>query len=1216
MYFKSLELVGFKSFADRTQIDFQPGVTAIVGPNGCGKSNISDAIRWVLGEQSAKSLRGSHMEDVIFNGSSSKEAQNFAEVSLTLSNETRLLAIDYDEVTISRRLYRSGESEYLLNKNSVRLRDIHELLMGTGIGTESYSIIEQGKMDVILNSKPDDRREIFEEAAGITKFKSQKKEALRKLEQTDQNLLRVNDIIQEVRRQIGSIERAAKKAEAYRVEFEKLKNFELSVARREFAVFESERQLKSVQLEELTFKESESVILAEELDRIYGEKKAGLDRLDESLTASVAREMNASGEMRRIQDRELLNRERMGELIERHENLLRQIENSKIRIAEFTAEYDSLVSQLEEALKAEAEGLAFLNSAESEFSAIEAFSLAAASETDGLQRVQEEFVRIRTVSQGELARVRAEKAALENRLKRLKEDEAYQRAHSEKVRAEFSEALSLIESNDTALQEKSREFGRHEADLTRLKEEILSAEAMLDAAALEESASRSKLDFLNDLKNRHEGFWGGVKALLAEKESGSGALQGMVGLLADALRVEGGYEFAVEAALGSYLQAVIFEKDEDVIHATEFLRAQKKGRALLVSLELDSHPTRRSDLEGGSADSILKYVAADDAARPLIEKLLAGIYVADDIRAGLQFTKQHPGVVCVTRSGERVEGQIVAAGSNREDENFTLVGRDTRIRDCQSALEAIESSVASSRAALESRRAAQSAAEYDAARLSEEILKIRMELGEKKSQLRHIEESKQRVEENLSQVMNELESLLGEEKIFTEQEQFLESGYDAAVKGEQDASEKLAAIAESIRQKAAERERLLIRLAETRSRQSAFTERREKIEKDKNWILDSKKTQEELAASYEREAADATAKKEALQAENAALAADLSRLALERDEIVRQMEALRLEREDASLELGTIDSQRQENHRAVEDTRKKLHECQMESAQVGFAIDRLKERIFNAYQVDLLIGQDIAQTESDAAAAFAGEDPAAGMSLEDARAEIQKQREKIAKMGPVNLAAVEEHTEMKERYAFLTQQEQDLIKAKEDLHKAIIKINRTTRELFVETFAKIQQYFTEYYKLLFNGGTGELVLLDEENVLESGIEIIARPPGKKPQSISLLSGGEKAMTAVALMFSLFKVKPSPFCILDEIDAPLDEPNVMRFCEVLKQFIIGSQFILITHNKRTMSLADAMYGITMAQTGISRVVSVKFNDRKDLHAVSNGAHGAGEAALVS
>lgn len=1192
MYFKKLELIGFKSFADKTSIEFEAGVTAIVGPNGCGKSNISDAIRWVLGEQSAKSLRGSSMEDVIFNGSSAKEPMNYAEVALTLSNESRILPIDYDEVTIARRLYRSGESEYLLNKNNVRLRDIHEMLMGTGIGTESYSIIEQGKMDVILNSKPEDRRVIFEEAAGITKFKSQKKEALRKLEQTDQNLLRVNDIIQEVRRQIASVERQAKKAEAYKIEFEKLKNLELGVASREFFIFDNEKSSKERELEDLRMSEEEIERQAEELDHVYLSKRETLESLDQRLKDGSTREILASSEIRKNQDRILLNRERVGELLERRENLSRQLEAAQKRIEEFAAEYEKLTLEFTQAQEEEAAGLLFLGSVEGDFRLIEDFVKSATAETDQARASIAELSSKKQECQSQLLRLQAEIGTIASRLERLKLEETSLRTYEEKAEQEFERVQQNLAQEEEILAEKISSKNARETELESVRADIQTTETVLDQAQMEESSSRSKLDFLNDLKNRHEGFWGGVKALLDEKTGDSPSVSGMIGAFADLLRVQPGYEFAAEAALESYLQAVLFETDDQVVSALEFLRAQGKGRALLFSREIASADHVASpDIEG--AQKLSTYVQTEESLAPVLHKLLANVYVASNAQDAFRLAKNHPGIVCVTVDGERFEGGVASGGKIATEADLTLIGRESRIHDCETHLSQASAAVLNAREHLTSLKNRETTIHFEIKEISEQILQFQMKLGDGRSSLRHLEDEKKRISENLSRLVSEVASIENEERSYRSEEAVLSKTYSEISESEASLGVRVAELDAAIREKAQDRETLLIRLAETRSRQGAFTARREKIEKDKHWVLESKASQEELTQSYVREMEEAVAKKETLEHENATLDEALSRLTEERDEILREIEALRIERETEAAALAVVEKDRHERQKALEDLRRKLHEYQMQTAQIGFEIDRLKERIFNSYQVDIAIHDEIHALNAMIAP---GQGDDAGFDLEKAKADIQAQRDKLNKMGPVNLVAIEEHVEMKARFEFLTQQEQDLIKAKEDLHKAILKINRTTKELFAETFAKVQKNFTEYFRLLFNGGTAELVLLDQEDILESGIEIVARPPGKKPQSITLLSGGEKAMTAVALMFSLFKVKPSPFCILDEIDAPLDETNVERFCNVLKDFITGSQFILITHNKRTMNLSDAMYGITMAQTGVSRVVSVKFGDK--------------------
>jgi len=961
MHFKKLELIGFKSFADKTSIVFEPGVTAIVGPNGCGKSNISDAIRWVLGEQSAKSLRGSSMEDVIFNGSSVKEPLNLAEVSLTFSNESKILPIEYNEVTITRRLYRSGESEYLLNKNTVRLKDIQELLMGTGIGTESYSVIEQGKMDQILNSRPDERREIFEEAAGITKFKAKKKEALRKLEQTESNLLRINDIIVEVKRQIGSIERQAKKAEVYKVEFEKLKQMELVVASKEFLIFEDRKKTREESLGALREEESKFSSHMKELEERYDEKNRRLHELDETLRDRRTQEFETGAQARRNQDRVLLNRERIGELGARTKNGADQIEAAKRRAAELEAEFGNFAAEVESIRREEEEGRAFLSSVENEFAAFENTIREASAEGGAVKTALFDLANRRAHEQNRVVKAHGELAAVRHGLKKLKEEE-------------------------TALLKEIREIN-----------EVISPPLFASQGQGEPAVSRFE-SRLKDFKDR----------LLA------------------------------------------------IVHG-------------LLS---------RQSAEWGPA------------------------------------------------AEEEVD---------REIKIFT-----------------------------------------------EDVVKIHGQAAEHQSRARHLEASKKKLEEKLSVVLFEMRELLAEEETLGGRETEMEKEAVLFAEEEKALNQRLADAQELVRAKTKDKESLIVRLTETRSRQEHRTARREKSEKDRNWVLEAKASEGAALAALEREMAEASARRQALEEESAVLERETVELLRRRDEILIQTDAAQREREAFVAELSVLEKEKNERFEFLKSARDKVHAFELENTEIRFEIDRLKERIYNAYQVDLA-----------AALVAEGEE----FNLEEAKANIQSQREKLNRMGPVNLVAIQEYDEMRERFDFLTRQEQDLTRAKDDLHKAILKINRTTKELFIDTFQKIQKYFTEYYRLLFGGGTAELVLLDEEDVLESGIEMVARPPGKKLQSISLLSGGEKALTATALLFALFKVKPSPFCILDEIDAPLDESNVDRFCGVLRQFIQESQFILITHNKRTMNLADALYGITMAENGVTKIISARINDKR-------------------
>jgi len=1189
VYFKKLEIIGFKSFAEKTEIRFEPGVTAIVGPNGCGKSNVADAIRWVLGEQSAKSLRGSSMEDVIFNGSSSREAVNVAEVSLTLNNASKIFAIDYEEVTITRRLYRSGDSEYLLNKNIVRLKDIHELLLGTGIGTENYSIIEQGKMDRILNSKPDERREIFEEAAGITKFKSKKKEALRKLEQTDANLLRVNDIVVEVKRQIGSIERQAKKAESYKREFEKMKSLEIAVAAREFRGFEDRRRGRGDQLNALKEQEIEYRLQLETLEDACRAKREELQRVEESLRARDAEEMAATADVRRNQDRAFLNRERIGELAEKKENLSRQIEDAVRRIEEFKAEHAKLDAEFEAVRVEEEEGALFLSSVEASFTAIEDAVRAAESAEADSRASLSDLGRRRADNQAELAKVEAEFAALTARAQKLEGEGQVVRKEAGRAADERSAAGTRLGEHEGSLRAKADEKAALEARLAALESELRQDEEELNRLSLEQSSLKTKLETLSDLKNRHEGFLGGVKALLEEKENGRAP--GMVGLLADLVKADKGYELAAEAALESYLQAVVFGSDAEVLAAADYLRPLNRGRAILLSLEslTAAHLTPALTV---SAEPVISFLRPQEHARALVERLVRNIFVVDDPAEAFRIARSVPGAVCVTRGGERFEGEAVMGGSLSSDADLSVVGRESRLEEVRSAIEALDRRILEGKSLLEAKRAESLVMGSSIKALGEEVVGFQVALGDEKSRLRHLEEIEFKLREELLAFETENAQLSAErEAISGRRERCGEtaSSFDAE---ENEIAAALALAAETIRTKGDEKDALLVRLAETRSHQSHCTARREKIEKDKNWVLESVTGEGSRRDDLTREASEAAAKREALEAENAALDEEIGRLSERRDEALREAERLRGEREETISGLAIVERERDGRLSFLKGASDKVHAFELEQSEIRHEIDRLKERIFNAYQIDILTQGLQQETLEGAQAAFGGDGV---FDVDGAKAEIQAYRDKLAKMGPVNLVAIEEFEEMRQRHDFLTQQQADLLQAKDDLHKAIQKINRTTRELFVETFAQVRTHFTSYYRLLFGGGTADLVLLDENDVLESGIEIVARPPGKKLQQISLLSGGEKALTAVALLFSLFKVRPSPFCVLDEIDAPLDEANVERFCNVLHEFIAGSQFIMITHNKRTMSLADALYGITMAQTGVSRIVSVKFAD---------------------
>lgn len=1183
MHFKSLELIGFKSFAEKTLLNFEPGVTAIVGPNGCGKSNIADSIRWVLGEQSTKSLRASIMEDVIFNGTDTKDPINFAEVSLILSNEKRILPIDYDEVTISRRVFRSGETEYLLNKTQVRLKDIAELLMGTGIGTESYSIIEQGKMDLILSSRPEDRRYVFEEASGITKYKSKKKEALRKLEQTEQNLLRINDIIQEVKRQISSIERQARKAERYKVDFDKLKEMEVKSSAFEFRGLRTHEKTVLVENEDQREREreldSENKTIQSKiseyrlsLDEI-NEKAAGLRRNAAGLTSSL--DMN----VHKIE----IDKERIGEASSSQGLLKKEIEsigekivNAKALIEKLKEDLASLARERTSKRKLIEEKEVMLANFSKEVDEIEAkVKVSKVQTVDHLSketRIKNELIKLGADIQNRKARQRRlilEKETVE------KESEAAKGA-LESIIKEFKsceEKLALLRS---AMESKER---ASEGALLEIK----SIEEDIAKQGNERSAIKSKIEFLEDLVRRHEGFKSGVKSLLVKAERDKASFGGILGVAADIIKVERGCEEAVSTFLGDDAQVIIVEKDSDVTRSINYLKENKLGKASFISLErIMKFPTPPLSNAPASSAPLKNFVKTDARFEPVLNWFFRNAYLADSLPASLNELDLSGGATIVTKTGLMCDNGKISGGSYSDTDESQVIGRRDRLETLKSKLKDAEEKI---RHLEESRRlkSDMNKALNDEMKSLKEALRQEEILSENiRTKKDSLSAGADKLKEELELVGLELEEINNTVNDLTKRGEALNSELNEI---EKERSSVQFFIDESqglILERRAQKEKLTLEIATLKTESQSF----DRDEENTGTNLGS---QEAVLSELE----DALASKEVLLKESIEkarfLEGEISKLKAEDETISDELKVLEhtlsdIEkgRSDTVDKLSILEIQLKDKEKEVDILRNRIRDLDVKSAEINYKKTNMKERLLGAYKVDI----ETAQVELDESTDW-----------DALKREILELKERLEKIGPVNLVAIDEHKELEERHAFLVHQEEDLINAKDSLHKAIQKINKTTKDLFIDTFQKIQVEFKNFFRLLFGGGQAELVLIDDTDVLESGIEIILRPPGKKLQNIMLLSGGEKALTAIALLFAIFKVKPSPFCVLDEIDAPLDESNINRFSNVLKDFLKMSQFIIITHNKRTIELADVMYGITMQERGVSKVVSVKFLDRK-------------------
>ncbi|MBU1006650.1 MAG: chromosome segregation protein SMC [Candidatus Omnitrophica bacterium] len=1199
MYFKSLELFGFKSFADRTRLDFEPGITAIVGPNGCGKSNISDSIRWVLGEQSAKMMRGGKMEDVIFNGTDGKEPVGYAEVSLTLSNQDRKLPIEYDEVTVGRRLYRSGESEYLLNKTSVRLKDISELFMGTGVGTNAYSHIEQGRIDQVLSSRPEDRREIFEEAAGITKYKSKRKEALRRLDDTELNLVRINDIIAEVKRQINSIERQARKAERYKEKYEELKSLELKLSRIELELLQERLLGSNKKLDEFRAKEVEISSQLQKASEELSALNAGRSGVETKRMDLRSNLIEKNSEVSKARDKISLNKDRVEELKKRRIDLEVEIEKSGTSVISQRKEVENLREKVTTLEKEDTERAGSLEAKEKRLVEI-------------LRGITENETNIST-SKANVIDIASRQSNLRNRLTKVSNSLATNEARLKRLETEKIRISHEKETLDTKLADIAKEVTSIEGEVLSLREEksrisnVISELSNSIEKLVNESekihrslaASRSRLEVLEEAKAKYEGFSSGVKAILGKEpvEGQSVAMEGVRDVLANLLSVKQGYELAIESALGDYLQAVVVDTMESAEKAINFLRENSCGRTSFIYPGAFDHTAAAANIDLNDERLLGKaedFITIDDSLKGFAAHALKNIFIVKDLSSAgsiLKDIERAKECVFITLEGALASNGFVSGGM-AGNADLTLINRDARIKELSLAIIGFEADAAR---IIEEKLNSERLRDEQGKNLEDTNRRLNEKeilFGNAKHRQENIEENIKGVDDEISLAKLEIEEVTGEMESLRQEEASLA---DSLTRAEEDArlnGERIVTGERAISECTREKEQLLTEVAEQKTELGSLESKKEGFSNTLH-ILESSLNDSETALGARKTELETSIKRvEELEAEALALDERIRDFSEERVRGNTDLEGIESVYKEMMADIELSETVFRQSEKEINDLRSRLHEIDLKKAETNYSVDNLKQRITDVYKLD------IAGVQIDEAWQ--------AVDMEQLKNEVKEKREKIDSMGSVNLVAIEEHTELQDRFAFLNHQRDDLFKAKDSLLKAITKINKTTKDLFMETFRQIQIEFRSFFKMLFGGGDGEIVLIDEGDVLESGIEIVARPPGKRLQNVSLLSGGEKALTAIALLFAIFKVKPSPFCVLDEIDAPLDESNVDRFSKMFDLFTDTSQFIVITHNKKTIDRANVMYGITMQESGVSKVVSVKFSDSKKQEPAENPA----------
>ncbi len=1173
MRIRSLEITGFKSFGDRVVLGFDRGISAIVGPNGCGKSNVVDAIRWVMGEQNPRHLRGRAMDDVIFAGTASKPAVGMAEVILTLDNSEGRAQPPYDgfgEIQVARRLYRSGESEYLINKTPVRMRDVADFFLDTGVGTRGYTIVEQGKIAEIVSTKPEERRVIFEEAAGIGKYRQRRRESERKLEATQQNLLRVSDVLGELRRQINSLDRQARRAARYKELSGQLRELELAVSWQELQGDEGRVRVAERELEEAR---ASGIALDARVARagseLEGERRQHLER-ERDLQRQSEQLYTLRSEIQSLENRIAFEkRERDG--------LLRLVEEREEEVRELEEQLVEHGSALQEAVRELASVEARLEAQQADLGQRET-SLARHAEQVS------EFQGRREALQARLVSLASEAAALESRgetlVERRREFELRLR-HSEQTLEATTLQVEEIGREEATLEGRLRtalseqdQLGRSLAELLRAHEE---SSTRLEQLQRELVVAREKvmqisgrLEGLRETEKRESLRVAQTLASLPDS-----ARQRVRGVLSEVIQVQDGLEPAIEAVVGGRLEAVLVEDSRTGLDFLAALRREKAGRATALPLTAADRVVPSGTVPLGRP--LLDFVSVDDVHRPLVERLLRDVYLVDQLEQAVErYGVGDSPAVFVSRAGEVLDRSGALTGGSGAPAG--ALARKAEIRRLAEQVEALETQVGE----LEVQEAASSGR---TAELARELDNLRSRRHTAELAVVNLDKDLERARERGKTVTDAVvEQRAGKEQLVSELERLGQQAEETAERAGELGQER--SLAESKRESLGgeiaslqrEHDRFEQRLVQARVELAEFGGRRDQLRESRDR---SQRQVDESREWVERRRAEiGRARERCRSLEGSAAEAEegMATHVRAEEQLRAQKDAERARYEESSQRVEALEQESRAAGREREGTRDRMQASELAVQEVRMRRDQVSERIRERYGVEL---ESYQPTEEQLQG-----DPV------EREAALRTLRESLQSLGEVHLGAIEEYEEVSERFRYLTEQKDDLEQSLEKLRRAIQRINRTSRQRFRETFALVDAQFQKLYPRMFNGGRAHLSLTETEDVLEAGIEITAQPPGKKLQNVNLLSGGEKALTALALLFAVFTVKPSPFFLLDEVDAALDDANVGRYDDLLREVAADSQFLIITHNKSSIESADKLFGVTMQEPGLSKLVTVE------------------------
>ncbi|KRF68120.1 chromosome segregation protein SMC [Bacillus sp. Soil768D1] len=1183
MFLKRLDVVGFKSFADKISIDFVPGVTAVVGPNGSGKSNVTDAVRWVLGEQSAKSLRGAKMEDIIFSGSDTRKALNFAEVSLTLDNETNTLPIDFHEVSVTRRVYRSGESEFFINNQGCRLKDIIELFMDSGLGREAFSIISQGKVEEILSSKAEERRVIFEEAAGVLKYKTRKRKAESKLTETQDNLNRVHDILHELEGQVEPLKIQSSLAKEYLEKKEELEQIEVALTVFEIEELYAKWESLSQELEKHNEMEQQMGGQLHEREEHLKNVRGNLATLETSINGLQEILLNASEELEKLEGRKEVLKERkknaaqnksqLEKAIVEGEAAVERLSLQKERETEILNALNSEVKGIQEILHEKQKSLGLFNSD------IEA--MIEVKKSDYI-----EWLNKQASAKNEKQYLLQQLTQQEHKNAKLdQENEKFLKERTD-ITAKKKEYTQLMEKVTKQLEDHVSFFRNQQNKLNAAKDTYQKQETTLYKAYQFLQQAKSRKELLEEMEEDYAGFFQGVKEVLKAKET----LRGIEGAVAELIKVPKEYETAIETALGGAMQHVVVEREEHAREAISFLKKNRYGRATFLPLSVikgrEISPNQLSMLKNhaafvGTGSSLIQY---DERHAAIAANLLGTVIITTDLKGANDLAKmvQHR-FRFVTLEGDVVNPGGSMTGGALKQKTTSLLSRKTELEELHQKLAAMESKTN---------------------QLEKQVKQFKVDVGVQEQTLEQTRKAGETLRLQEQSLKGELREVELQERNVNDRLHLYDLDKNSYLEEQQQKTarlEELEELLDSCKTEIEELDRLIADM--TKQKQSQQTSK-ESLSEETN----------ELRVTLASKRGQLQNQKEKMERLESDLAKETSRLAENKDDLG----LLTNEMTDSSSGEETLEDMAQQKlldkNRAIEEISvKKQEKAEMQSQVEAFEISLKEESRLYKGIVEVIKDEEVKLTRLDVelenrldhlreeyTLSFEGakEQYPLVMPVEEAQKKVKLIKLAIEELGTVNLGAIEEYARVAERYEFLLSQKEDLQQAKDTLFQVIDEMDDEMKRRFADTFYAIREEFEHVFKALFGGGRAELKLTNQDDLLNTGVDIIAQPPGKKLQNLSLLSGGERALTAIALLFSILKVRPVPFCILDEVEAALDEANVVRFSQFLKKFSRETQFIVITHRKGTMEEADVLYGITMQESGVSKLVSVRMEESEN------------------